>query len=172
MKMKFIIAMFVTWLMLLTTTLYAQAGSPDSGVYFDPARSGEGISLSRDGDTILFFMFTYGEEICGPIEPEPSPPSKEPDDGCNINGQRWLFGFGDISSNVVSGELFLTDGVDYPFADRGFVGDESPVGDFLLVKDEVGWVLVVSHVPGDLSPDDPLFTLFYDLSGRLFIARD
>lgn len=158
-------------LLLFSTTLFAQGNAPDSGVYFDPERSGEGISLHRSEDTVLFYFFTYGEEVCGPIEPVPSP-VRGVNDGCDLNGQRWFFGFGDASDNVVSGDLFLTDGIEYPFDDRGFIGEESVIGEFLLVKDGHGWVLVVSHVPGDLSPDDPVFTLFYDFSGRLFIGTD
>jgi hypothetical protein len=84
----------------------------DSGQYFDPERSGEGIILQRDGDRVVTFLFTYGAEVCGlPILPIPSPPPPVLPDGCEPIGQRWFFGADKIIGNVVSGVLFITEGL-------------------------------------------------------------
>lgn len=142
----------------------------DSGTYHNPERSGEGIVLQRNGDIVVTYLFTYGQEICGlPIPPIVSPEPEVLPDDCQLIGQRWFFGVDNIVGNVVSGVLYKTDGAN---GANGVVGTETAVGTYTLVRDGDGWLMAVDKFGPELAADDPLFAEIYDFTSALFRAED
>jgi len=157
------------WLILLLLSSTLMAG--ESGLYFDPERNGEGISVHRSGDTVVTFLFTYGALFCdGVIEPTVSP-SLTPED-CDLSGQRYFFATDDIDEfdTAVSGALFITSGRNYPDGIIDEVGEAQAVGVYTLVRKGDGFLMAVDRFGSVLTEDDPLFERIFDFSTRLFIA--
>jgi len=154
--------------LLLICSLSVAAG--DSGIYHNPDINGEGILVQRNGDKVVVFLFTHGAEVCGlPIVPLPSPPAPEPQDGCQPLGQRWFFAVNEIVGNVLSGILFISNGIQNS---SPVIGDETAVGTYTMVRDGGGWLLAVNRFGPELSTDDPLFAEIFDFSTLLFAADD
>lgn len=152
---------------LMAFSLAAWAG--DSGLYFNPDRNGEGISLQRNGDTVVTYFYTYGAETC----PDPDLPtvSPVPDEiVCGHDGQRWFLAVDDIVGNVVSGLLYITEGQNYPGS--GTVGDETPVGTYTLVRDGDGWAMAVNRFGPALDADDYIFATIFEFTTKLLSATD
>ena len=162
------------YLLLLLVSFSLFAG--DSGSYFDTDRSGEGLILQRDGDTMLFFFFTYGgESECG--EPTVSP--SLPLFSCMLNGQRWFFGSGTYNelAQSLTGSLYITEGIDYPDTvfkvdGGGDVGDATVIGRYTLVREGKGWLMFVTRFGNTLGADDPLFAEVYNFVTPMFKATD
>jgi len=141
----------------------------DSGAYFDMARNGDGAAFLVNGDTFLFFLFTYGGEVCSG-EPVVSPALPN----CTLNGQRWFFGVSDFSevTQSLTGNIFVTEGIDYPFGFEGDVGMAEVVGRYTIVKEGTGFLMFVTRFGTALDEDDPLFSQVINLSDLLFRAVD
>lgn len=161
---------------LLLLALAGAAFAQDSGLYYNPARDGEGLSLQRSGDTVVAFLFTYGgeeSETPAPIAPWLSPqvPLEDP-----LNGQRWFFtGAGTLVDNsYAEGILYSTGGVNYPVPlQPNPVAKPVAVGEYVLSRYENGWELLVSPLKnGPLLEDDPLFTVHFVFGVRLLKAGD
>jgi len=159
---------------LLSLLIAGSALAGDSGLYFNKARNGEGISLYRNGDTVVFFLFTYGgldQEIGVPIYPwvSPTPGITDP----QVNGQRWFLSGGVplVDDSYAEGILYQTAGINYPtrLAPNG-VGGTLPVANFLLERSGDGWDLLVVPLKEDnpLEEDDVLFTVPWSFETLLF----
>jgi len=155
------------YILLLAFSFPAFAG--DSGDYFDLDKNGEGLNLGRNGDTIFFKYYTYGgDSECGEPVVSPSIPT------CELNGQRWFFGvdtYNEISESL-TGNFYITEGVDFPFGADGNVGDATIVGRYTLVRDLEGWALFVTRFGTTLSQDDPLFDDVIGFPIKLFESTD
>lgn len=161
---------------LLLVVLAGSAIAQDSGLYYNPARSGEGLSLHRSGDRVVGFIFTYGgveSETPASIPPWVSPqvPLEEP-----LNGQRWFLISGDtlIDDTYAEGILYSTGGINYPVKlHPNDIGAAVPVGEYVLSRYEDGWELLVAPLEGGpLLEDDPLFTVHFLFGELLFRSGD
>lgn len=165
---------FLTLLLTLLISGAVMAG--DSGLYYDPDYDGEGISLQRNDNTIVVFLYTYGGEDAEiPVEVPPflSPqyPLEEP-----LNGQRWF-----LTSNcelqneeTCTGVMYGTGGINYPVPlEPNGIGAPVVVGEFELLRVGEGWYLVVDRVEeSPLAEDDPLFERLYTFTVPLFYSED
>lgn len=159
---------------LLCFSLSAVAA--DSGLYYNTSRSGEGLSLHRDGDLVAGFFFTYGgdcEEVVVPITPYVSPAVILSDP---LNGQRWFMISGDllVDDTYAVGLLYQTGGVNYPLGlSPNGVGAAVVVGEYLLERSGDGWSLTVTPTHDtQLALDDPLFTQAFNFSTTLLSSGD
>jgi len=165
---------------LLAICLFTPVFAGDSGLYYDQSRDGEGISLHRDADRVVFYFFTYGAEDV-----------EIADDGDVIfgegNGQRWFFGSDEFDENSMesTGFLYITEGLEYPVGvpsdtDEGdvdeedivTVGEAEAVGIYSLERLDEGYRMVVEHFGDILEEDDFLFEHVFNFTSRLFTAND
>jgi len=164
--MKTLLITLLTFLLAFSVPIMAG----DSGAYFDPEKSGEGLFvLVNEDKTFYITYFTYGAPSnCG--EPEVSPSIF----GCDLNGQRWFFGVNNFNeiSQTVSGNLFITEGLNYPFGDGDDVGEAVIVGLYTLVRDGKGWAMFVTRFGTTLDSDDPLFADVIRFYIPVFYATD
>jgi hypothetical protein len=105
--------LFLTFMLMLVLAGTVQA--QDSGIYFDLDRGGEGISLHRDGDRVVVYLFTYGgvdQEVPVNLPPWTSPqvPLENP-----LNGQRWFL-MSDllVDNTTMTGIVYQSGGINYP----------------------------------------------------------
>lgn len=152
-----------------------------SGLYFNPDRNGEGITLTTDGDLYVTYFFTYGGYQCDTIREPTVSPSLPPEEPCDLNGQRWFFG-ADLykkDKDLVEGTFYMTTGVDYPEGalsnDNPFgvdVGQAIPVGNYALRARGEGYQLRVFQLDENavLPDDDYLFEVIFDFNTLLFGA--
>ena len=160
-------------LLLLCGNLFAQ----DSGTYFNPERDGEGIQLTRNGDMVQIFFYTYEyHQGCWNLN--------QPDSGLvnedNCHEQRYFMSGGDnIANDRVEGWLYATVGLDYhigivdplnPFRSR--VGEAHIVGLYILERKDAGWRMVVVQFGDLLSENDPLYTEVFEFSQVLMQPTD
>lgn len=166
------------WLAVMLWALACTAMAGDSGLYTDETRYGEGITLTRNGDTVQFFLFTY-----------------EPNEGCwntlsipevadweehSCHEQRWFLSGGNkLIGDTATGFIYSTVGIDYPVGitdpDDPFVsivGDDYVVGLYVLKRQGLGWRLVVFPVGETLDIDDPLYTTTFDFNKVILKADD
>jgi hypothetical protein len=171
-------------LCLFVTTAWAG----DSGLYKDETRSGEGITMTRNGDIVQIFFFTYepGDGCWGFDKESKSYGSfTAPDvadwDEHNCHEQRWFLSGGDVivGDNTVSGFLYMTVGIDYPDGTPSdidpfvsIVGLDFVVGLYQLKRQGDGWRFVVFPVGDDLSPEDPLYNTTYDFSKVILLTDE
>ena len=165
-KFLFGLAVAVLLAVMFTPTVMAA----DSGLYYDSERVGEGISLHRNGDTVVFYFYTYGHEDCFEVE------ELEFEEICDEDGQRWFFAADEINpiSEVLTGFMYMTHGLDYPFGGFGKVGFTDVIGAYTLKRNGVGegFRLFVSRFGTVLEPDDFLFSRDFDFNTVLFNATD
>jgi hypothetical protein len=159
---------------LFLLTLSLSAFAVDSGIYFDLKRGGEGISLHRDGDRVVVYLFTYGGEdqevpVFMPPWVSPQVPLENP-----LNGQRWFLMSDVIDGDTLAGIVYQSGGINYPVKlHPNDIAAAVAVGNYELTRAGEGWDLVI--VPSANSPlaaDDPLFTVDFKFSTRLFVAGD
>jgi hypothetical protein len=166
-------------LLLLSGTLFAA----DSGLYYDAERDGEGILMLRNGDTVVTYMFTYGEDNCPDTDPVPSPSTVDDDDECDLNGQRWFFGVDEYEeiSEEVAGTLYMGVGTNYPVGVQDKfdpfvmnVGQAVPAGEYILRRREDGWRMWIGPLSkgGVLDEDDVLFDKVFEFRTQLFEADE
>jgi len=168
---KYLIALTL-WLVALT------AVAQDSGLYMDETRFGEGITITRNGDILQFFFFTY--------EPQPecwnflNLPEVTDWAEHDCHEARWFLSGGDeLIGDTVTGFLYQTVGIDYPEGiadpDDPFattVGDDFVIGLYILRRQGEGWRLVVFPVGDALPIDDILFTTTFDFNHAILHAND
>jgi hypothetical protein len=160
-------------LFLLAFSLTASA--TDSGIYFDLERGGEGISLHRDGDRVVVYLFTYGgvdQEVPVNMPPWTSPqvPLENP-----LNGQRWfLMSDRLVDDSTMQGIVYQSGGINYPEKlHPNDIAAAVVVGNYELTRAGEGWELViVPTADSPLADDDPLFTVPFVFATRLFISGD
>jgi len=169
----------IKYLLLLSLVFgLCDVQAQDSGLYMDETRSGEGITLTRNGDILQFFFFTYEPNSeCWNLEniPEVTDWNEH-----LCHEQRWFLSGGDeLIGDTVTGFLYTTVGIDYPVGisnpDDPFattVGDDFVIGLYILRRQGEGWRLVVFPV-GDVLPiDDVLFTTTFDFNRVILHADD
>jgi len=150
----------------------------DSGIFYDPDRDGEGIVLTRNGNDIVFYFYTY-----------------HPNEGCwnskaeGCNDQRWFVsGVAPlIQDSVVTGQFHITKGMDFhPCTGPKITPEASTmtimelqscyeiilVGDFLLTRNGDGWNLQVSQKGDFLPKNDPIYTTDYTFDTPLLKGTD
>jgi hypothetical protein len=160
---------------LLALVLAGTVHATDSGIYFDLERGGEGISLHRDGDRVVAYLFTYGQaeqEVPVNLPPWVSPqvPLEDP-----LNGQRWfLMSDRLVDDSTMSGIVYQSGGINYPEKlHPNDIAAAVAVGNYELTRAGEGWELVIVPTSGSpLADDDPLFTVPFGFGTRLFISGD
>lgn len=154
--------------------LIGTAQAQDSGIFVNLERTGEGISLHRDGDRVVAYLFTYGQEEMEvpfflPPWNSPQEPLESP-----LNGQRWFLMSDVIEGDTLAGIIYQSGGINYPVKlHPNDVAYAVAVGHYELTRADGGWDLVI--VPTDDSPlsdDDPLFTVDFKFRTAIFISGD
>ena len=175
---NFLLSSFLLSVIIVALLFSMPLMAQDSGLYFNPERDGEGISLTRNGDTIQFMFWNYEpNENCYNIEiPNGGLVNEE-----NCHEQRYFMSSGDplTGDNFVDGWLYNTVGLNYP---QGItdpvnpfvmhVGEPHIVGLYTLERQNNGWRLVVIQFGDVLNEDDPLYDSVYEFSTLLFPATD
>lgn len=162
---RLINALLILWLGLFSLNAF-----PQTGVYYNPDRDGEGIVAFTDDERIVFYVYTYGAELCATERVEPLVIQEV----CTNNGQRWFFGADPWNGRAATGFLFATEGVEYPKGKPDpsnpygvIVGEPTAVGFYVIDYTELGYRLAV--VPfGVVDPDDEIYNRVYNFSGLLF----
>ena len=164
-------------LLLFLLLVCSSAFALDSGTYYNPERDGEGLQLTRSGDLVQIFFYTYEPyQGCWNVE--------LPDTGLvtrdNCHEQRFFMSGGDhIAADRVEGWLYSTVGLDYhigivdplnPFLSR--VGEAHVVGLYILERKDAGWRMVVVQFGDLLDGDDPLYTEVFEFSQVLLQPTD
>jgi len=153
---------------------------PDSGLWFDPARDGEGLNITVHKGSIVAFVYTYGEYDCNPYEPPVVSPSVKGSD-CDNFGQRWFFISGDkMVDGEAQGFLYLTQGVNFPHGIQNpadpfqqIVGEPYAVGIYILRRTKNdGWDMLVLPFGNALDPDDDIFSRVFTFTTQLFPATE
>jgi hypothetical protein len=151
----------------------------DSGLYKDETRFGEGITLTRNGDTIQIFFFTYEpNDGCWNLYTIPDVADWGEDTRCHE--QRWFLSAGNkLIGDTVTGFIYSTVGINYPegIPDPldpfvSLVGQDFVVGLYVLRRQGEGWRFVVFPVGDNLDPSDPLYNVTYDFSKVIMLADD
>ena len=169
------------FLALLVLLLSAPLFAGDSGSFYNPERDGLGIQLTRNGNQVQFFLYTYKDwQGCPGID---IPPKSLVTQGtCHLN--RWFFTdantINDKSSrDVIEGWLFIGLGVDYPecFPDPvdpflSVCGVSAIVGRFLMERSGDGWRFIIIPFGDVLDNDDSLYSTVFDMNTPLFMATD
>jgi hypothetical protein len=169
---------YVLGLILLVSSLTAFAQG--SGLYKDPDRYGEGISLTLNGNKVQFFFYTYDgnpgcfdeDDVFTVTIPEDFLVTNE-----NCHENRWFLSGGDTldESGVATGWFYTAFGLNYPEGlddnDNPFqmnVGETQIVGVYVIERYDDGWRLVVTRWGDVLHEDDPLFERVYYFRGLIF----
>jgi hypothetical protein len=168
------------YLALLLALFMSTAMAGDSGLYKDETRSGEGITMTRNGNTIQIFFFTYEpNDGCWNFYDEGLPDVVDWDD-YDCHEQRWFLTGGNLLiGDTVTGYMYMTVGIDYP---DGYVsptdpfvsvvGEDFVVGLYVLKRQGDGWRMVVLPIGDDLSSDDPLYNTTYDFSKVILLTDE
>jgi hypothetical protein len=156
---------------LLTFSLFllSTVALAESGAYYNPDRSGEGIFLTIDKDNRLAFaMFTYwdGKNAVRPtVSPEPPYDPAVLCKQCPI----WYNGQGLYLDEVALGSLYLSLPIDYPNVVNGHLNEVIKVGEWLIVPNKSGFDLVVecnSNMHPDMYICNNAFTFVEKLIGE------
>jgi len=157
----------------------SNAHAGDSGLYYDKDRDGDGIILTRNGNLVQFYLYTYDPyQGCWGIN--------IPDGGLVTNGNchenRWFLSSGDTldeEKQEVSGFLYTAVGLNYPkgMPDpndpfRVVVGEGHIVGLYILKREEDGWRLAVVRFGEILDKGDPMFGNVFELTEPLLKGTD
>lgn len=171
--MKYLVALI---LMFVTASAFSEG--PDSGLYFNPERDGEGINLIRNGDVIVFYFFTYepASECWNISIPDGGLVTEE-----NCHEQRWFLSSGDIieDDKVVEGWLYTAVGLGYPKClvtpDNPFdsiCGEAHIVGRYIMSRFNDGWRMIVIPFTEILDKEDALFGRVFEFTEKLLPASD
>jgi hypothetical protein len=163
---------------LILALFMGSAMAGDSGLYKDETRFAEGITMTRNGDRIQIFFFTYSPmEGCGHLYAIPDVADWD-DHSCHA--QRWFLTGGDkLIGDTVTGYMYMTVGTDYP---EGYpsptdpfvsvVGAEFVMGLYVMRRQGEGWRMVVLPLGDALDEDDPIYNTTYDFSKVLFLVDE
>ena len=168
-------------LSLILLLICGSAFAGDSGTYFNPERDGEGLQLTRSGDTVQFFFYTYDDhQGCYGLD--------IPDGGLanhdNCHETRWFLSSGDTINDKddqpVEGWLYTGLGLHYPKCllnpDDPFLsvcGQAYIAGRYLLARSGTGgWRMVVIKYGELLDKEDSLFNQVFEFNTLLFEATD
>lgn len=185
-KALFAAIAIITITALLGISGTAQAG--DTGHYFDPDRSGEGITLFRNNhldplaDYVHFAFYTFeAEQGCYHVTiPYYKPVNEE-----NCHESRWFVTgaaqlFTDAQGNsTATGALLCPFGIEFPdgipvlgnpFA--VIVGDAYRCADFYLESFQGGWRVAFDRYGEILPEDDPIFGRVYEFTKLVFLGAD
>jgi hypothetical protein len=172
---------YLLTILLLAFSLPALAG--DSGSYYDPDVDGQGMQLSRHGDTIQIFVYTYDDWQGCPGVNLPNGGLATPQ---NCSENRWFYSAGDTISKgdqQIEGWLYMGIGLNYPkglpdLADpfKVQVGEGMLIGRYIMQRtlgiNGPGWALVVIRFSNVLAKNDSLFSQVFDFNTLLFKADD
>ena len=171
--------LFLTALLLMLFSTPMIAG--DSGTYYDSARPGEGMLLQRDGDTMMFFLFTFGAHGCYEYAYPTEGPFIEKDYDCEMQGDRWFYASNEyfVENDELSGFIYMAYGTNWPEGiqtlDNPFIDEVSEsfaVGVYIMIRSDQGWRISIQPFGNLLSPDDPLYSRVWNYTTKLFDAAD
>lgn len=131
-------------LLILSTFLCSTAFGNSAGVYYNPDRSGEGISVTTSGDTLVLFFYTYRDEVTSiPPSISPAPPDVAPQFD---NSSTWYIAQStNYDGNVATGPIYLSEAASYPDVVSGGLNALEQVGTFTANYDGSGWTLTVDY---------------------------
>ena len=166
------------YLLILLLALSMPLMAQDSGLYYNVERDGEGINLIRNGDTVVFYLYTYENETgCWNIEiPETGLVNES-----NCGEQRWFLSGGDkiIDDSVIEGWLYMGIGTGYPKcipdANDPFLsicGEAHIVGRYIMSRYNDGWRMIVLHFGEILGKEDHLYSTVFEFTTQLLVATD
>ena len=141
---------------LASLFLFSAAYAADTGVWYTPARNGEGINVITRGPTQLVYFYTYRDDTVLNIPPtvSPAPPELEQ---VGKNLPAWYLGIAqNFDGQSSSGEVYAAEAYNFPFAIDGSVAAGEQVGTFELVRSGEGWILNIEYslnyiIPGYVS---------------------
>ena len=156
----------------------AKVQAADSAMYFDFDRLGEGITLMRSEDRILFTYFTYADGgNCQGIDV----PNTSIASNADCTQSRWYFGTDTINDDddEVIGLFYMGVGADFetggvPNSQNLFgtiLGDNLLIGLFTLERFIDGWKLSIFRI-GNALPEDAHVYGVHEFPDRLFSGQD
>jgi hypothetical protein len=148
---------------LLCILLYAgliNAATADSaGVYFEPARNGEGAAIFTQDDTFAAFIYTYrdNDDSLPPVV-GPSPPRVG--NRCT-NATTWYVAQAtNFDGSTASGVIYSGEAIEFPFAFDDSVAAVESVGTFTAAKVGKGWDISITYSENPLvDQTDSLYSL-------------
>jgi len=145
---------------ILASVLFlGTAHAADTGLWYDPERDGEGINVITRNSTLVFFFYTYRDNVhLIPPSVSPDPPSLVPEEP---NTPIWYMGQAeDYDGKIANGTLYTGEALDYPNAVETSLASVEEVGTFTLFRDGDGWILEINYSWNYLVP---WFVSLYDV---------
>ena len=172
--MKKVIALFlIAFCLLMPTLVQAQ-----TGLIYNPALDGEGVSMFSHNGKLTFIVYTYGGLRCDGLSVSAHAEAYN----CDLNGQRYFYGSDkfDEADQKAAGFLYLTEGLNFP---DGIPDETDPflsdVGHVIIVglyimqrTKEGGYRMVVVKFGDELPADDDLFSRIFDFNTNLIGKLD
>ena len=145
--------------LLFSTSIFASGGA-----YYNPERSGEGVSVFVRDQTLSFVFFTYYDDVIS-LDPVVSPPAPtQPGITCN-NQTVWFIGTTHSwDGKEAKGDLLLMRPTEYPYTIDRNLASIVPIGKFSMVPDEEGFDLIIE-------PNGALPRSMYIFNNRLSFNR-
>ena len=139
------------WYALFATLFLTGAAQADTGLWYNPERTGEGINLISQDKTLVVFFYTY-RDLVTVIPPVVSPALPVQPSVCP-NTTAWYIGQADnFDGETASGVLYGAEGIDYPRTVESYAGLIEEVGTFTLLRDGDGWILEIEESANSLVP--------------------
>lgn len=144
---------------LLSLLFAGTVQAADTGLWFNPARAGEGINIITRDTTLVVFFYSYRDNTYSiPPSVSPAPPFVEP---VGQNSSVWYFGqANNYNGESASGVFYGAEAFDYPDAFQNEVGSVEQIGTFYLLRDGDGWILEIEYSWNYLVP---WFVSVYDV---------
>lgn len=129
-------------LLVIFCCISVSAIAQDSGAYYDPERSGEGLFLQTDVNVVAFGLFTFwdnGIDIPPVFSPPPPPNPLE----IFSNFPMWYVGSGEWGKKDATGDLYAVIAYDYPTTIDYKLGETIKVGTFRLLPAGSGYRMLI-----------------------------
>lgn len=133
------------WFTVLASLfLLGTAQAADTGVWYNPARNGDGINLITRDSTLVVYYYTYRDDVqVIPPSVSPEPPIVDP---IAPNSAVWYLGLAhDYDGESATGILYIGEAFSYPLVSNNAVGEAQEVGRFTILRDGEGWTLEVDY---------------------------
>lgn len=137
-------------LVLMASLLVSPVVANEAGVFYNPTRNGEGATIFVRGKEFIGFIYTY-QDGWDELRPVVSPsPGFRVENKC-LNCTTWYIAQSvNYDGNIASGELFGSEGIDYPLAYSDVVGATEQVGTFVAIRAGNGWNISVTYTVNPL----------------------
>jgi hypothetical protein len=148
--MKFFISILTCFLFLSSTPVM----SAESGIFFDPARDGEGVTVFVDHNNFTLFFYTYRDSVYNiPPTVGPKAPTPDVDAICKDEPTWYIAQASNFDGTTATGTVYFGQSFGYPeVVVEGTVADVVAVGTFSATRSGSGWDLIVDWESNDRIP--------------------